>query len=131
MLASLTPTEPLQEINEDLHPGRAGSLGRGEGRIGGTSEVEAKVACTSRIKLEGKEVEVLMDTGSSVTLARESVLPKGRTQETREPRASLKSATGHELRVTHEEKLAYDFGGTLVTHWTYICPDLLHIWKLY
>ena len=92
----------------------------------GTKGIETSVTCSCRIGIEGREVEVLIDTGSSVTLARESAVEQASIKETRPPRSCLKSATGHEIQVIHEAKLAYEVGGEQVVHWTYICPNLAH-----
>ena len=77
----------------------------------GTKGIETSVTCSCRIGIEGREVEVLIDTGSSVTLARESAVEQASIKETRPPRSCLKSATGHEIQVIHEAKLAYEVGG--------------------
>ena len=92
----------------------------------GANGADKHVTCTCRIDIEGNNVEVLIDTGSSVTLARESAVKPEEIRDTRPPRSCLKSATGHEIQVTHEAKLKYNVGGQILTHWTYICPDLIH-----
>ena len=84
------------------------------------------VTCTCHISVEGRDVEALIDTGSSVTLVRESVLNQAKIRETRPPTARLTSATGHTIPVIHEAKLEYNVGGQLVEHWTYVSPNLIH-----
>ena len=71
---------------------------------GGTDGMD-KVTCTCCINIEGREAEVLVDTGSSVTLVRQSVIDQANISETRPPSSRLKSATGHEIPVAYEAKL--------------------------
>ena len=69
---------------------------------------------------------MLVDTGSSVTLVRQSVIDQANISETRPPSSRLKSATGHEIPVTYEAKLWYNIGGQAIKHWSFVCPNMIH-----
>ena len=92
---------------------------------GGTAWNASTDTCSCTLTIEGRNAAVLVDTGSSVTLARKSLVSSSLVQ-TRPPRSCLKSASGHEIPVTHEALLEYELGGYKIQHWTFICPDLMH-----
>ena len=84
------------------------------------------MSCTCLIGIEGQDAEVLVDTGSSVTIVHERTLKTADIRQTRPPSSHLKSATGHEIPVTHEAKVLFNIGGQLIEHWAYISSQLLH-----
>ena len=96
-----------------------------QGRVPARSTEEVRT-CTCRIKIEGTEAFVLIDTGSMVTIVNPAVIKQCEVQATRRPvGVRLKSASGHEIIVSHEVELRFTFGGETRKHTALICPDLL------
>ena len=83
-------------------------------------------ACTCRIKIEGVEAFVLIDTGSMVTIVNPVLSKRDNGQKAGRPvEIMLKSASGHEIAVSHEEDLKFTFGRETRRHIALVCPDLL------
>ena len=123
-----SPSNPQQAAESVLHHVTKEPPKENQAEVGatGVDHVDSHVTCTCEVVVGRKNVEALIDTGASVTLARETAVNEAQVQETRSPRSLLKSATGHNINVTHEAKLQYEVGGQQIWHWTYVCPDLLH-----
>ena len=82
--------------------------------------------CTCRIKIEGTEAFVLVDTGSMVTIVNPALVRHHERFTTGRPvGVRLKSASGHQIPILHEAKLEFKFADTARTHLAYICPDIL------
>ena len=83
--------------------------------------------CTCKIKIQGAEAFVLIDTGSMVTIVRSSLIQDGRMPPTREDvEVVLKSASGHSIPVTREAIFQFEIGEQTTSHKAYLCPDLFY-----
>ena len=82
-------------------------------------------SCTCRIQIEGEEAFVLIDTGSMVTLVNPARVSFQPTRTVRRPVGIvLKSASGHEIPITHEIAAEFAFGQETRKHVAYVCPDI-------
>ena len=88
-----------------------------------TSEVRT---CTCRIKIEGVDAFVLIDTGSMVTLVNPVVISAGMRPLPKKPVALLlRSASGHEIPVSFATELDFTFGRETRRHTALVCPGIL------
>ena len=82
--------------------------------------------CTCKIKIEGTDAFVLVDTGSMVTIVHPTITEHcGEMITGQLTRTLLKSASGHKMIVSHEANLRFTFGNETRRHPALICPDLM------
>ena len=81
--------------------------------------------CTCRIQIGGVSAFVLIDTGSMVTIVNpERLKIHSATLSERPDGVVLKSASGHEIPITHEAALEFSFGREIRKHVAFVCPNI-------
>ena len=81
--------------------------------------------CTCHIQIEGERAFVLIDTGSMVTIVSPAVLDLNTVAPRKRPVGIiLKSASGHEIPITHQVTLEFTLGKEKRKHDALVCPEI-------